>query len=79
MTSTSGTTYDWYFADGISSVRPNTSKNSNTYLWDFGDGLNSNSAATTVTHDYIGAGPFIVKLKATGTGGTNSCKTTLNF
>lgn len=57
----------------------NKSNSSNVYLWDFGDGLTSNSPAATVTHDYLGTGPFIVKLKAAGTGGTDSCKATLNF
>jgi PKD repeat protein len=57
----------------------NTSKNADTYFWNFGDGLNSTSAAPTVTHDYVGAGPFVVKLNATGPGGTDSCKATIHF
>jgi PKD repeat protein len=57
----------------------NTSLNAISYLWDFGDAANSTSAATTVTHQYNAAGPFVVKLKATGAGGTDTCSATIGF
>jgi PKD repeat protein len=57
----------------------NTSTNATAYLWDFGDATNSTSAATTLTHQYNAAGPFTVKLKATGPGGTDSCSAQIVF
>jgi PKD repeat protein len=57
----------------------NTSTNATTYLWDFGDASNSTSAANTLTHQYNAAGPFVVKLKATGAGGTDTCSAVIRF
>lgn len=57
----------------------NKSTNATDYVWNFGDGTSSSSTEKTVTHLYTGAGPFIVKLKATGIGGTDSCNATINF
>jgi PKD repeat protein len=57
----------------------NTSTNASSYLWDFGDATNSTSAASTITHQYNTAGPFNVKLKATGPGGTDSCRAQIVF
>jgi len=57
----------------------NTSTNANSYLWDFGDATSSTSAATTVTHQYNSAGPFTVKMLATGAGGTDTCSAQIVF
>lgn len=57
----------------------NTSTNATSYLWDFGDAASSTSASTTVTHQYNGAGPFVIKLKATGSGGTDTCSARIVF
>ena len=57
----------------------NTSTDATAYLWEFGDGTNSTSAANTLTHQYNAAGPFVVKLKATGAGGTDTCSAVIGF
>ncbi len=57
----------------------NTSTDATAYLWDFGDATNSTSAQTTLTHQYNAAGPFVVKLKATGAGGTDTCSAVIGF
>lgn len=57
----------------------NTSTNASSFLWDFGDGANSTSSAATITHQYNGAGPFTVKLSATGSGGTDTCSARIAF
>ncbi len=57
----------------------NTSTGATSYLWDFGDATNSTSSATTVTHQYTGAGPFNVKMIATGSGGTDTCSAQIVF
>jgi PKD repeat protein len=57
----------------------NTSTNAASYLWDFGDATSSTSSSTTVTHQYNGAGPFNVKMIATGSGGADTCSTQINF
>ena len=46
----------------------NSSKNAASYLWDFGDG--TTSALTNPTHTYASSGVYIVRLVATGPGGT---------
>ena len=48
----------------------NNSTNATSYLWDFGDG--STSTDINPSHNYTAGGVFIVKLTATGAGGTNS-------
>jgi PKD repeat protein len=57
----------------------NKTTNATDYVWSFGDGSSSTSAAATVTHVYTGTGPFTVKLKATGAGGTDSCSAKISF
>jgi len=57
----------------------NNSTNAGSYLWDFGDATSSTSTATTVTHQYTGAGPFNVKMFATGAGGTDTCSAQIVF
>ncbi len=57
----------------------NTSTDATGYLWDFGDATNSTSTTNTVTHQYNAAGPFVVKLKATGAGGTDTCSAQIVF
>lgn len=51
----------------------NNSSNASSYLWDFGDG--STSTQTNPVHTYNFNGTFILKLKATGSNGSDSvCK-----
>lgn len=57
----------------------NTSTNATSYLWDFGDATSSTSSVTTVTHQYNSAGPFTVKMSATGSGGTDTCSAQIVF
>ncbi|MBL7700787.1 MAG: PKD domain-containing protein [Ferruginibacter sp.] len=57
----------------------NTSTNATSYLWEFGDATSSTSAATTVTHQYTGTGPFNVKMTATGGGGSDTCSAQIVF
>ncbi len=44
----------------------NSSTNANSYLWNFGDG--TFDTQPNPTHTYIGTGPFVVTLVATGLG-----------
>lgn len=48
----------------------NSSTNATSYSWDFGDG--SSSTNVNPSHNYTTGGVFIVKLTATGAGGSNS-------
>lgn len=51
----------------------NVSSNSNSYLWNFGDG--SSSIEANPVHTYSSNGTYILRLKATGPGGSDSiCK-----
>ncbi|MBK8139558.1 MAG: PKD domain-containing protein [Chitinophagaceae bacterium] len=51
----------------------NTSQNATAYTWSFGDG--STSAEFNPTHSYNTNGSYLLKLKVTGPGGTDSvCK-----
>lgn len=53
----------------------NSTKNANSYSWDFGNGETSTSKNPTCT--YSASGSFIVKLTATGDGGSNSVSKTV--
>ncbi len=55
----------------------NTSTNATSYLWDFGDG--GISALQNPVHVFTVAGDYIVKLTATGSGGTNSTTATVHI
>lgn len=51
----------------------NTSVNASSYLWNFGDG--GISTLENPTHQYTHPGTYLLKLKVTGPGGTDSvCK-----
>ena len=51
----------------------NISTNASSYLWNFGDG--TTSTQFNPTHVYGAAGTYMIKLDATGPGGTNTaCK-----
>ena len=53
----------------------NASQNAKEYVWNFGDGKTSTDE--NPTHTFTSAGDFIVKLIATGSGGTDSISQTL--
>jgi len=55
----------------------NSSTNATSYNWDFGDG--GTSTEVNPTHTYTVAGTFNVKLKATGSGGTNEITKSLTI
>jgi PKD repeat protein len=73
------TDFTFSFPTGFTVTFINTSTNAASYLWDFGDGTNSAAAGTTVTHNYNGAGPFNIILKATGEGGSDTCSAKIAF
>lgn len=51
----------------------NTSENATSYLWSFGDG--TTSTLSNPTHNYTGAGTYILQLTVTGPGGSHTaCK-----
>ena len=55
----------------------NTSANATSYAWEFGD--NGTSTATSPQHIYTSDGLYIVRLTATGAGGTNSTAKIVNI
>jgi PKD repeat protein len=79
VTGTTATDFTFSIPSVYLATFTNTSTNATSYFWDFGDATNSTSAATTVTHQYNTAGPFTVKLKVTGPGGTDSSSAVINF
>ena len=56
--------------DATSSTTPTGSIAS--YRWDFGDGVVQTVQSPTVTHTYSSAGPKMVTLTVTNTGGTST-------
>jgi PKD repeat protein len=55
----------------------NASTNATSYSWDFGDG--NTSTSSNPTNRYSAGGNFVVKLTATGPGGTNTSSQTISL
>ncbi len=47
-----------------------------TYVWDFGDETSSNEEVPTITHSYVSAGDYTVKLRVVDDHGISSSNTT---